>query len=636
MTTRINQENRALIPGFLSGAVLMVLYLLPSGEFLQTKIARPIEFKLRSSLGKDPSLDPHLKIYSFSDATLQYLDGERMPLKQWSLVFESFKYAKPRALFIDKVFGYPDGIEERKAFEKSLKNLGFPVIMGSFVSKTRIVDRPLLSLENRADFDLSQWAEDPEDLGAIPMQTGYAYGPHPGILSSVKNVGHIVYENNFKVDSFFRLENNRAIPAASLLLSTKRHFKNGELILDGHVVPLDGDGKILINVARPSSYASKTFDLKNVLQAVSEGKVPPNIPNDGVIFILPSMYTGQTDIHQSPFGMMPGGHLMAALASSVLSGQWLTILPHGWLLVVLSSFFGTVFGFFTRRTLFWLGFVGGALSLFGVGQYLFSSFSLETPWLFYTAGFLVPALLVTFEKYRLSEAATRRIRAALEGSISRSQLDELLKRTSHSLLEPRGITVTIVFIDIVGFSKVAAKMTPRNIFSELKTLISDWALIITKHGGVVDKMTGDGMLCYFGFLSDKEGHVGNHVEEAVQCAIEIQKQNAVQDSKYRLRIGINTASVFIGNLGNDKRIELTLIGNGVNLAKRYETACEPTKILIGPSTKEVLGNLPGVDPVKKKIVIKHLSEPIEAYEIDPFADQQKMGKRLFLSDRRKA
>jgi class 3 adenylate cyclase len=193
-----------------------------------------------------------------------------------------------------------------------------------------------------------------------------------------------------------------------------------------------------------------------------------------------------------------------------------------------------------------------------------------------------------------------------------------------------------MFIDVVGFSLIAEKMLPRAAFENLKSMLARVGETVHEHGGVIDKTLGDGLLCYFGYRFDRDTTSPDHAEKALLCARKIQEDNILRNIQaaennepvYPLRIGINTASCYLGDLGSESRIDFTLVGNGVNFAKRLEGACEMHSVLLGATTYDLVRGILLSDKhfSRRLIQIKHHSELVEAYEFDPFVDQQELRK----------
>jgi len=151
---------------------------------------------------------------------------------------------------------------------------------------------------------------------------------------------------------------------------------------------------------------------------------------------------------------------------------------------------------------------------------------------------------------------------------------------------------------------------------------------VLEFGGVVDKTLGDGMLAYFGYGPDGQHSSREHADDALKTGIAIQKRvldlnkknSALGTSIYPLRIGINTSSVFVGNIGDEDHYDFTVIGHGVNIAKRLESACRHYCVNIGATTFDTLVSRKNLSQslVKRLIPIKHGDAPLECYECDPF------------------
>jgi class 3 adenylate cyclase len=203
--------------------------------------------------------------------------------------------------------------------------------------------------------------------------------------------------------------------------------------------------------------------------------------------------------------------------------------------------------------------------------------------------------------------------------------------TQHHSLETQERIITVVFIDLVGFSIFSSNMPPKMAFEHLKKVMQFITGLIHTHGGVVDRTLGDGLLCYFGHTFNKQATELNsgHADRAVQCCLQIQEQNIRQlvqgkdvNIVFPIRIGINTASCYIGNMGSSDRIDFTIVGNGVNFAKRLESCCTMNHILISESTYRYLHDLrlPKDAVAKRSIRIKHHDQEIQTFEINPVSD----------------
>jgi hypothetical protein len=112
----------------------------------------------------------------------------------------------------------------------------------------------------------------------------------------------------------------------------------------------------------------------------------------------------------------------------------------------------------------------------------------------------------------------------------------------------------------------------------------------------------------------------------MRCAVKIQEDSLARclraDSELvlPLRVGINTASCYIGDLGSGDRIEFTVVGNGVNFAKRLESACEMHSILVGATTYDLVRGQEFPDAFFKVqyVQIKHHHHLTQAHSFDPF------------------
>lgn len=209
----------------------------------------------------------------------------------------------------------------------------------------------------------------------------------------------------------------------------------------------------------------------------------------------------------------------------------------------------------------------------------------------------------------------------------RTAIERLPQAQAKSRTRQSEEIVTVMFVDAASFSLMAEQKSPRDVFASLKTLLTSLTDTITAHGGMVDRTLGDGILCFFRNGTVDGESIGNHVDKAISCAIAIQQASLrrtldarnASDAVFPLRIGINTASVYIGDLGEDGRRDFTLIGNGVNYAKRLEDGCDHYCLMLSKTTLDLSSRFSMATPgMRNRMVpIKHQKELVEAIECDP-------------------
>ncbi len=590
---------------------VLVFFASPLGRDLEERIALPVSFQFRHWAGKSPSLDSRIKIYAVDDATVQFLKREDLTLQEWLKVLNELVPTRPKAVVFDRVFSNPLGVEHADEFVTGVKALPFPVYAGAFSSGAPI--NGLKALEtDRSEWDLRE-APGGGDLAAwdwLSISPGTPYGPNPAILGAFRGLGHLHHEGPY-FTPWVRFSQKGAIPFLALL-------------------PTGGDpGKVrraVVDFMHPARYYERTAALKSLLK----GKTP-QVEEGSIVLFLTHMHTGGTDFHDSPFGRIPGGYWIASVLNSSLSHRWLRPVPWPAVSLFTACAFGAAVGLVVHTLSFWSLMVTGLLGFLTFGLAGFSWLGLATPWLACVTGFGTAGLLTFFLGHRRREAEWELLQVCLEGALPSGELRKWIGR-GERLMKPSGQVLSILFLDIVGFSRVAERQSPEEAFAHLRDLITWITNLVHEHGGIVDKTLGDGLLCFFG-LSGEEKAV-RHADQALRCAVRIQRESAkrmiergrANQPVFPLRIGINTAGVFLGNLGSGKRIDLTVIGQGVNLARRYEEACETGRILIGRSTSDLLlgGVESGVSLVDRWISIKHVTELQKVIEVDPFEQDPRL------------
>jgi class 3 adenylate cyclase/phosphoglycerate-specific signal transduction histidine kinase len=151
--------------------------------------------------------------------------------------------------------------------------------------------------------------------------------------------------------------------------------------------------------------------------------------------------------------------------------------------------------------------------------------------------------------------------------------------------------LTVFFSDIAGFTETADKLESEDLTKLLNHYLTEMSQIAMKYGATIDKYVGDAIVIFFG-----DPETGGVKEDALACvkmAIAMRKRMLELGSIWRdsgiekplqVRIGINTGYCTVGNFGSEDRMDYTIIGGGVNLASRLESAATPGEILISYET----------------------------------------------------
>ncbi len=154
--------------------------------------------------------------------------------------------------------------------------------------------------------------------------------------------------------------------------------------------------------------------------------------------------------------------------------------------------------------------------------------------------------------------------------------------------------VTMLFSDIRNFTSMAEAMTPEQIITFLNDYFTEMVDAVFEQHGVLDKFIGDGMLAVFGSLDQTHDHERRAVRAGLRMKALLAKINGeramVGQPPIAIGIGIHTDDVIVGNIGSRKRLEYTVIGDGVNTCSRVEGLNKEfgTTILITDSTWEAV------------------------------------------------
>lgn len=193
------------------------------------------------------------------------------------------------------------------------------------------------------------------------------------------------------------------------------------------------------------------------------------------------------------------------------------------------------------------------------------------------------------ERVRHEEA----IRTDLGRYLAADLVERVVRREQTMELGGRRADITVLFADVVAFTPLSRTLPPEDVVALLNDLFTLLTEAVFTHGGTVDKLVGDAVMAVFGAPTDDPDHARSAVETAEAMMAIVETASAGWQERYgvtlQLAIGIHSGEAVVGNVGSERRMDYTAIGEVVNLAARLETIARPRQILISAATAERLG-----------------------------------------------
>ncbi len=591
-----------------------------------------VQFEVRELLHLGVKIDPRIKVIWFGDNFVRVFGGyENFTSEYWNAFFEKIAESKPKAIVVDGLLGtakVQDGWRWAKYPERQSYELSGGVKVYSGIS--------FKDYEKNSSFDAKDGLSVPEAL--LNGVAAKDFRPHqerhqktPMVMRSspywdnaVVPKGHIQYDNdNSRTQPYYRVQDLGIIPHLGIGSVEGWHMGPEGPMMGDRLIPTSPLG-MMVNYVHPDQFLAAQKSGLAVLASIVDRKKVEWISEGDYVFVAPLMWTGHTDKVWTPFGITNGSLAVLSVLNSSLQKQWISeplgqvapVLVASFLLIVLVL----LAPISSSGYLILLALLLWAL----VSLVAFSLFSVFIPTVYPLFVSIAAASILFFRKVQIEELAIQSIKMTLSGKVSDQELELATKRLVAMDLEVKEHVVSIIFVDIVGYSAMSEELSPLQAFEDLKLLLNDMRDIVHKHGGVVDKTLGDGLLAYFGYSVAGGRTTETHALNAVKASLEIQKNSILRAAMpsaeriYPMRIGVNTTSCLIGNLGNETNIDVTIVGHGVNLAKRLEGAADPHHILMSALTWELVASeLTDVKSIRKEVRLKHHNDFLTAIEVRP-------------------
>jgi len=380
-----------------------------------------------------------------------------------------------------------------------------------------------------------------------------------------------------------------------------------------------------------SGYTHKVYsaiDIIDSLDNIKKGKPPIINPaefKNKIVFVggnAKAIAVGLADIKRTPIsGDTPGVDIQAINLDNLLHNEFLTQTNTMQDLLNLIVLLGITFLVIRYFSLFAsLGIISLIIIFYIVMCSILYRFNIAINVITPIALQLITMTMAYSYRFILEGQNKEKIKHTMGRYISQDVMQDVIKNIDQVKLGGKRANVTVLFADIRGFTSMSEKLTAEEVSVILNDYFTEIEPVITKYNGVINKFIGDAVLAIFGEpIQDK-----NHAVNAVKCANEMlnivadlqQKWMAEGKPKIEIGIGINTGEAFVGNIGSEKRLEYTVIGDMVNLASRIESYNKvyKTSFLISSTTYEKVRNIADVIKISE-VSIRGKAKKLDIYEV---------------------
>jgi adenylate cyclase len=388
-------------------------------------------------------------------------------------------------------------------------------------------------------------------------------------------------------------------------------------------IPVDSKTRMLIHWQRPW----KSFPRYSATELFREKTDPALLEKyRGKIVIVAVTMTGATDFGSSPLSNdSPLSRIHSSALNTMLTQNFIKRTP-AWPFIVGSTLFALAFCLCASRVNILYEIIITALVCVAyvfLVAFTFAYWLYEVPIAAPILIFSIPAIVSLAVRGISYESETARISQALQRYLSSEMLDHIIKQKNDIDLSTKRKELTVLFADIVGFSSISETLEVGYLEQFLDDFFEAMTRAVFDNKGTVDKFLGDGVLAFFG----EPVEVANHALAAVAAARQMNAEMVPLNEKWsnmgikefeegvRIRIGITTGIVVVGNVGSNRRMEYTVLGSTVNLASRLQGLAAPGRIMISSRTWTLVKDMIKYDS-RQIVRVRGFDRDITVYELE--------------------
>lgn len=216
-------------------------------------------------------------------------------------------------------------------------------------------------------------------------------------------------------------------------------------------------------------------------------------------------------------------------------------------------------------------------------------------------------------------SSEKRMKSTMSRYMDPGIADQLLE-DGADVMEGIDTTATLLFSDVRSFTSITETLGAQGTVKLLNEYFEIMVNCITEQGGMLDKFIGDAIMAAFGLPISHEDDEDRGVKAGINMIVRLWEWNVKRERDGKppveMGLGLNTDKILAGNIGSKKRMDYTMIGDGVNLAARLESACKQynARILISDNTFKKLKGTYRVRDIDD-VVVKGKTEPVGVYEV---------------------
>jgi adenylate cyclase len=338
------------------------------------------------------------------------------------------------------------------------------------------------------------------------------------------------------------------------------------------------------------------------------------------------------DVHPVSFGQseMAGPEIQANAIATVLDGLPLTLVPK-WINLVLIVALGFLSPLASLRLNLFrtLMLAIGAAIGFLVGVQV----AFDHGWVVsfvYPMGALVASSVGAIAAHYLLAAFEReRVRDVFSRFVPETVVEQVLSRTDGDLrLGGVSLESTVMFTDLRGFTTFSEVLPPARVIECLNGYLEEMTDAILGHGGTLVSYEGDGIMAVFGAPIEQPDHADRAVAAAREMlTVRLPKWNRwLRDNElsdgFKMGIGLNTGMVVSGNVGSERRLEYTAIGDTTNTASRLQgmTKGQSHLLFFSDTTRERLQHDPDDLVFIDEFEVRGRQQPVKIWSVEDASD----------------